>query len=108
MTWPVNEVRVPLADLLAQATRDLEVALREAKLTAGAPFEWTMQTKRRTLWLTCDVPLAEREAHRPRPCGTHAAFVRHKANNEQPCEPCVLAEREYQRLRHLRRRERAA
>jgi hypothetical protein len=34
-----------------------------------------------------------------RPCGTHAAFVRHKANGEPVDEDCALAERLYQRER---------
>lgn len=39
-----------------------------------------------------------------RPCGTHAAFVRHtQVRREEPCEECVLAERAYQRARAQRR-----
>lgn len=37
------------------------------------------------------------------PCGTHPAFVRHKAHGEDPCEACVIAERIYQRNRPSRR-----
>lgn len=33
------------------------------------------------------------------PCGTHAAFNRHKARGEDPCGDCETAEREYQRAR---------
>lgn len=36
------------------------------------------------------------------PCGTHAAFVRHKAHGEEPDHECVIAERAYQRDRHSR------
>lgn len=31
-----------------------------------------------------------------RPCGTHAAFNRHKARLEEPCTDCVQGERIYQ------------
>ena len=34
-----------------------------------------------------------------RPCGTHAAFVRHKAAGQDPCGSCQGAERIYQRGR---------
>lgn len=42
-----------------------------------------------------------------KPCGTHAAFVRHWARSEQPCQPCVDAERLYQRDRFRRSRQSA-
>jgi len=47
-----------------------------------------------------------RPARTLRPCGTHAAFVRHKARGEPPCAACIHAERAYQRARP--RRQRAA
>ncbi len=39
-----------------------------------------------------------------RPCGTHAAYVRHKSRGETPCQACADAERAYQRARPRRRR----
>lgn len=107
MTWPVLDVTVPLADMLGQATHEVELVVRAAKVSPAAPFRWTMETKRSALWLTCDVPLASPAASEPQPCGTHAAFARHRAHGEQPCEPCVIGEREYQRARHVRRRAKA-
>lgn len=41
------------------------------------------------------------------PHGTRAAYVRHKRNGEQPCEPCIHAFRAYTRNRARARRERA-
>lgn len=32
-----------------------------------------------------------------KPCGTHAAYARHRARGEEPCQPCREAERSYQR-----------
>ena len=32
-----------------------------------------------------------------KPCGTQAAYQRHRRHGEQPCEPCMAAERERQR-----------
>lgn len=40
------------------------------------------------------------------PCGTHAAFNRHKSRGETPCPDCREGERVFQR--HRRRRERQA
>jgi hypothetical protein len=31
------------------------------------------------------------------PCGTHAAFVRHRSNDERPCDACSGAEKAYQK-----------
>lgn len=39
---------------------------------------------------------APTSAHRMAPCGTHAAFNRHKKRREPACEPCLAAERIYQ------------
>jgi hypothetical protein len=39
----------------------------------------------------------------PLPCGTHAAFNRHRRRNEEPCTACEAGEREYQRKRNLNR-----
>lgn len=44
-------------------------------------------------------------ARAPLPCGTHAAFNRHKAKGEFPDDACVEAERQYQRARQVRRLE---
>lgn len=38
------------------------------------------------------------------PCGTRAAFVRHKDSGETPCDLCREAERTYQRIRSRQRR----
>lgn len=49
------------------------------------------------------------ELQRPRPlrpCGTHASFVRHRNNDEEPCEPCWEGERSYQRAAKRRSRQR--
>lgn len=35
-----------------------------------------------------------------KPCGTHAAYVRHKKRGEPPCGRCRQAERAYQRNRN--------
>lgn len=42
------------------------------------------------------------------PCGSHAAFVRHKNHGEQPCDACVVGERKYQAEKARERRKRAA
>jgi hypothetical protein len=59
-----------------------------------------------------DTILTKRQHHRFRgqaqPCGTHAAFNRHKATGETPCAACVEGERAYQRTRARRRRLAAA
>ncbi len=38
------------------------------------------------------------------PCGSHAAFNRHRSHRETPCEPCAAAEIAYQAARQIRRR----
>jgi hypothetical protein len=55
-------------------------------------------------------PAAPRSSRALQPCGTHAAFVRHKLNSETPDEECVQAERTYQasRKRTIRTRRQGA
>lgn len=38
-----------------------------------------------------------------KPCGTHAAFVRHKYHREEPCDACDRGEALWQHERQLRR-----
>lgn len=42
-----------------------------------------------------------------KPCGTHAAYVRHWSRSEPSCEPCQQAERDFQRERFRLRRDHA-
>jgi hypothetical protein len=62
--------------------------------TAGQLLAWTEQLPTRA---------ANARVVALRPCGTHAAYWRHKANNEPPCADCRQAERAYQRERKQRR-----
>jgi len=41
-----------------------------------------------------------------RPCGTVAAFNRHKYNGETPCAACHNAYRDHQRQMYLQRKDR--
>lgn len=53
-------------------------------------------------------PAVAANGHRLRPHGTHAAFARHKNAGEDPCEPCVFGERDYQRNRKRNNRANAS
>lgn len=50
------------------------------------------------LLLALDSP-SRRRAAGLKPCGTHAAYNRHKSRGEEPCEACKRGEREYQSRR---------
>lgn len=39
------------------------------------------------------------------PCGTVAAYRRHRRAGEEPCEPCRSAHSEHQRRMYLQRKE---
>jgi hypothetical protein len=43
------------------------------------------------------IPVTAVSRRRLEPCGSHAAFVRHKAAGEDPCDACWVAERKYHR-----------
>jgi hypothetical protein len=58
---------------------------------------------RQQVRMTPPVRIAKRGRPGTEPCGTHAAYNRHKAHGEDPCFPCALAERIYQRQRPDRR-----
>lgn len=52
-------------------------------------------------------PLHPEEAKAPqqlKPCGTYAAFKRHLANDEDPCDPCTDAYAVYQSEAYARRK----
>lgn len=58
---------------------------------------------------------AERDRMRPKgrrkppePCGTYAAYMRHKKQRTTPCEPCRAANRAYQQSYRDRKRRRDA
>jgi hypothetical protein len=74
-------------------------ALVPVDQTPAELLEWCDPERRRR-----ERDLAEQVARQARitplrPHGTHAAYVRHKNRDEQPCDSCVLAERVYQRNR---------
>lgn len=62
-------------------------------------------------WINDEAPTAHlttlRATQGLRPCGTHAAFIRHRNYDEEPCDDCRMAERTYQRLRKRRNRRAA-
>lgn len=43
-------------------------------------------------------------AREPLPCGTEAAYQRHRRAEESPCEPCVIAHRELKATKDRERR----
>ena len=66
-------------------TRAREARRKAAVIRAGAPIDRVFQ-----------------------PCGTHAAFNRHKSRSEEPCDVCKAGERIFQRIRARERRAKAA
>lgn len=52
-----------------------------------------------------DAPRPRRPPRALQPCGTRAAYVRHRARGEQPCQACVDAWRAYARDAARRYRE---
>lgn len=63
---------------------------RRAEVRAAAERQWADLTSAAEL----------------RPCGTHAAFNRHRSAGEEPCLACWTGEREYQAHRGRARRAR--
>ena len=125
MSWPILLPReMTVADMLGMANADLLGALRSHELEPDGPPAWALGVVRGRLTLTGKIsvtaappkrvpgqprvatpeglpPLAPGER---RPCGTHAAYVRHKKAGEEPCGDCRTAERKYQRERMARSR----
>lgn len=48
-----------------------------------------------------DSPRVARYRQSLKPCGTTAAYRRHVRDGEEPCEPCVMAERGYRKRAQL-------
>lgn len=110
MTWPVLDARVPLADLLHHAEVDLTAALNAESLDRLAVPTWRLHRVRGKLHLTGEVKVTAEPAYVPpppkprepgtlQPCGTHAAYARHKVRKEPMDPDCLMAERKYQRER---------
>jgi hypothetical protein len=89
LPMPVDELHALIVVLAAAI--DPETRLREqlAWISPDSPAEF-IDTVNRVLGR--------------RPCGTHAAFNRHKAAGEEPCDRCWDGERTFQRLRGRNRR----
>jgi hypothetical protein len=110
MTWPILDSRITLADLIGAATIDLAAAVRAERYSQAGPVQWQLVQDPRGLRLRAQVAIANGDdvVRRPgrvlQPCGTHAAYMRHKARREDPCAECVIAERAYQRARDRRGR----
>lgn len=68
----------------------------------------TDQTPRQLLaWIDDQPPTPTPHITTRRPCGTHAAYARHKANGEPIDARCLHAERAYQRNRKRAQRRAA-
>lgn len=91
----------------ALATKDLHVvALVLAQLADdGRPVGDLYERTARLVRLSRDT--AFRDPDDLMPCGTHSAYNRHLARNEQPCAECKAAERVYSRNRKRRVRAEA-
>jgi hypothetical protein len=101
MTWPILDTTAPLADLLDQASTDARITLGARR--ADGPPTWRIEpAKPRGLALVMEVPVADGRLD----CGTHAAYNRHRAHGETPCEACRVAERDYNRAAKRASRER--
>lgn len=106
---------------LSDRDRDVLTALavhddvRDAAAALGmvhSSFRTYLSTARRAvlaLWHDWETPhrpkgyASRRNHHVERePCGTYAAWRRHKKNRETACEPCAEAVREYERTRPRR------
>ena len=116
MSWPVLLPReVTVADMLGAAGADMLAAMDAEGLEPCGPPAWALGSVRGRLTLTGKVPARGKGTRsleplpplapgERRPCGTHAAYSRHKAHGEEPCGDCRTAERSYQRERMARSR----
>lgn len=109
------------ADHLATIAQELVVRVRDDDPEANARWLATLTDReRRDLlivlaaavpddrpWLHLTAWTRHPRRPAPQPCGTRAAAKRHRARGEDPCPPCVTAEREYWRITKALRREAA-
>ncbi len=58
-------------------------------------------------WLQLTAWTSGETSPRLRPCGTLAAYARHRARRQQPCEPCMEVKRAYDRKRIREKRAKA-
>lgn len=96
--------------LLALAAHDDYAAAAAAAGMSRSLFTVTLSNARRrflALWLEGETPAKRREHYNRRPtskpggvmpCGTYAAYHRHRMHREVPCDPCKQAYREYRQM----------
>lgn len=94
-----------IAHIINPLTRDELIALTvvlaaaispDARLTSA--LSWASPTA------AADLVKHQQTARMLQPCGTHAAFNRHRAAGQEPCDDCWAAERIYQTARNRKRR----
>lgn len=96
--------------LLALAAHDDYATAAEAAGMSLSLLRVTLSNARRrflALWLEGETPAKRREHYNRRPtskpngvmpCGTYAAYTRHRTHKEVPCDPCKQAYREYRQM----------
>lgn len=93
--------RVSIDDLLtARNTRELQALV----VVLAAALSPSVRLHEALAWADPDSASARETPLRP--CGTHAAFIRHKKRGEPVDDDCVVGERRYQRLRNRAWRKR--
>ena len=96
--------RIEIADILGDADlyalAVLLAAMVDDNRTLTELLGWTNDLRVRPI----GSPRNRHASSLLQPCGTHAAFNRHRAKGEPICEACRIAERTYQRTRARDRR----
>lgn len=111
-SWPILPERTNIADLIDKARPQITDALAADGLRQVSPDVWQVRNLG-GLRLVVELIVDDEAEPAPtgrvlRPCGTHAAYVRHKARGEAVCDACLDAERTYQADRSRARRARKA
>lgn len=103
------EQALPLALELIDAVRrkdrtDIQACIDSADLPAltvilAALVDDSRPVRELLAWVETPPRRQPGERRNLRPCGTHAAYERHRNRGEEPCALCRRSEREYQRNR---------
>lgn len=100
-TVPPEVIRAAVEEYLNGDERQEDVAARYG-VRQSTFSRWVLGQQR------TDAGLPRRSRGKLKPCGTRAAYERHRRNGEKPCEDCRVAELEDQRRRADKARRAAA
>lgn len=99
LDWQAEKDRRARLRIAAEDTerkKEMERTAEQMNISARSPSVWRERLEERKR-----LGLRKGEWAAKKPCGTRAAYERHRLNGTPPCDKCITARREYEAERRL-------